>query len=188
MYYGLVYFPKTETENINKIRQKYDPTYYIIEPHLTIMFPVPSSIGKRRIIKHIGNVLRNKRPIALQFGGYRKSWDHWLLLTVQKGNSKIKKLSGEIYSGILSKYRREDIKFIPHIGLGLFVKNFKQYELQNPKKLKFDKEKYREALSEAESKISKFKCTIDILDLVKLNNNLTAIETIKKFELKQEDI
>ena len=85
MYYGLVYFPKKELISINKIRKKYDPTYSIIAPHLTILFPVPSSIGKLKIIKYISNVLENQPPIKIHFDDYKKSWDHWLLLTIKEG-------------------------------------------------------------------------------------------------------
>jgi len=184
MYYGLVYFPKLEKDSINKIRQKYDPTYRIIAPHLTIMFPVPASIGKMELIKHISNILKNRKSFKIQFGDYKKSWDNWLLFTVKEGELKIKELSMEIYSGILSKYHREDIEVIPHIALGLFAKNYKEYDFENPKKLIFDKEKYRNALLEAKSTIRKFKCIVDNLDLVEANNDFTNIKTIKKFTLK----
>lgn len=90
----------------------------------------------------------------------------------------------EIYSGILSKYRRKDIEFIPHIGLGFFAKNYREYDLKDPKKLIFDKEKYKQALIEVKSKILKFKCTVDNLDLLEANNNFRRIKTIKKFILK----
>ena len=184
MYYGLVYFPKKELISINKIRKKYDPTYSIIAPHLTILFPVPSSIGKLKIIKYISNVLENQPPIKIHFDDYKKSWDHWLLLTIKEGELDIKKLSTELYSGILSKYQRKDIEFIPHIGLGLCVKNYKEYALENPKKLIFDKDKYRCALLEAKSTIRNFKCTVDKLNLVEADNDFTKIRTIRKFILK----
>ena len=184
MHYGLVYFPKLEKDSINKIRQKYDPTYKIIAPHLTILFPVPSSIGKIRIIKHINNVLKKQHPIKVHFSSYKKSWDHWLLLTMGEGETEIIGLSMSIYSGILSKYRRKDIEFIPHIGLGLFAKDYKKYDFENPKRLALDKEKYQEALREAESTIRNFKCKVDNLDLVEADNDFTSIKTIKKFKLQ----
>lgn len=184
IYYGLVYYPENEKESINKIRQKYDPTFNIIDPHLTIMSPVPFEVGKLRIINHINHILKNRHPIKIQFCDFKKSWDHWLFLTIKEGESEIKELFMEIYSGILLKYHRKDIEFIPHISLGLFVKNYKQYNLKNPKKLIFDSETFNDALLEAKSIIRKFNCTIDNLDLVEMRSNLKRIKSIKKFIIK----
>jgi 2'-5' RNA ligase len=184
MYYGLAYFPKVEIEGINLIRKKYDPTYGIIDPHLTIMYPVPSSLSEKRIIKHIDTVLKKWRPFKIHFGGFKKSWDFWLFLTLNKGESEVKRLSMEIYSEFLSEYRREDIEFVPHIGMGLFIKNQKHYDFKNPRKLFFDEKKYQKALSEVKTLGLNFSCVIDNLELVEINENFTTIKTIRVFYLE----
>lgn len=184
MYYCLVYFPKKETYGINKIRIKYDRNYNLIEPHLTILFPVPSSVGEKRIIKHIENVLKERPPIKIRFCGFKKSWDHWLFLTLKEGENEIKKLYVELYSGFLSEYRRYDIEFIPHIGLGLFVKGDSKYDPKNPSALTLDEKTYKQALSEVELMDLDFQCTVDNLDLIELDDDFTSIKTVSKFLLK----
>jgi len=184
LYYCLAYFPKVETDRINKIRQRYDPTYNLVSPHLTVIFPVPSSVGKKRIINHIDTVLKNWRPFQIHFGGLKKSWDHWLFLTLKNGESEIKRLSKELYSGFLSEYYRDDLEFIPHIGIGLFIKNNSQYDYKNPQQLTFDDKTYQQALSEAESIGFDFKCIINNLELLELNDDFTRIRPIKKFVLE----
>lgn len=183
MYYGLVYFPQIGIEQINKLRQKYDPTYNLIAPHLPILFPVPALLGTERIIKHIESILKNWRSFEIHLSGFKKSWDHWLLLTIKNGNDEIKKLSVEIYSGFLSEYQRKDIEFIPHISLGLFTTNISNYDLKNPEKLTFDENKFKEALLEAESMQLDFKCLLDNLDFIVLNNDFTEIHTLKKIPI-----
>lgn len=151
---------------------------------MIVMFPVPASTGKAKIIKHIESILKNRQPIEIYFGRVKKSWDHWLFLTLIEGEQSIKKLYTEIYSGFLSQHRRDDIEFIPHIGLGLFLKSKSQYDPKNPKKLEFDEETYRQALSEAESLDLNFKCKVENLNLVELNDDFTEIKPVKKFILR----
>jgi len=184
MYYALVYFTKVQDEPINKIRQKYDPTYGLVDPHLTIMFPVPATAGKAKIIRHIDKIVKEWRPFQIHFSGFTKSWDHWLFLTLKEGDEQVRELWAGIYSGLLSQYRRDDIEFIPHIGLGLFVKDAAQYDLKDPHEFAFDEEAYRRALSEAEATIPDFWCTVDKLDLVELNDDITGIKSIKVFTLE----
>ena len=183
MYYCLVYYLHDNIDKINKVRVKYDPTFDVVDPHLTIIFPLPSSIGKNLFIKYIENILKKWKPIKIQFGGFRKSWDHWLFLTLLSGESEIIRLSDELYSGLIAEYRRNDIEYIPHVALGLFLENQSQYDLKNPEELTFDEKTYRLAKSESEALELNFQCTIDVIDLLELNSDFTEIKTIKKFTL-----
>jgi hypothetical protein len=44
MLYALVHYPTVDVGSINQLRKKYDPQIDLIEPHLTLVFPVPASI------------------------------------------------------------------------------------------------------------------------------------------------
>ena len=46
VFYGLVHYPSIDTERIDRFRRKHDPLVDSIEPHITIVFPVPRSVGK----------------------------------------------------------------------------------------------------------------------------------------------
>lgn len=183
MYYGLVYYPKVNNKLINQIRKKYDPTVDLIEPHIGIMFPVPESVGEGELVRHIENVLRHWKPFPIRIRGFQKSWDHWLFLTLEEGNSDVIRLYRQIYTGILAKYRRDDIDFVPHITLGLFVKERTRYDFNNPQQLDFDEQKYRQALGEAEAPGLDFKCIVDKLHLVKLTDDFSRIVRSQEFPL-----
>jgi hypothetical protein len=172
MYYVLLYYPRFNSkveENIEAFREKYDPFVGSLKPHIPFMFPVPcDEVVETKLTEHIETVLRNWKPFQIQLRGFTKSWDNWLLLTLKKGNKNAMALHNELYTGILSPYLRKDIEYIPHIGMGLFVKKDAEYNVLDPKKVDFDANLYSQALKEAKSlKINSFD-TVDRLFLDKI--------------------
>jgi len=165
MFYGLVYYPDADLESMRRFRRKYDPTADLVEPHLTIVFPVSQSIGEERLANHVAGVLRQWEPFTIRTGGFRKSPDHWLLLGLEEGNDEVVRLYRQLHTGILAEYRRDDL-FHPHVALGLFVKAGVRYEMMNPKPADFDKPKYEQALREAEALRLQWRCVIDRLHLI----------------------
>jgi hypothetical protein len=69
---------------------------------------------------------------------------------------------------------RRDIEYIPHIGIGLFVKEHAGYDILDPKEVDFDAKRYAQALREAES--LKISChdTVDRLFLRKMSIKVGA--------------
>jgi hypothetical protein len=172
MYYVLLYYPKFDKkteENIEAFRKKYDPFAGSLKPHIPFVFPVPcSEVEETKLTNHIETVLRNWKPFPIQIGGFAKSWDHWLLLLLKKGNENAIALHDELYTGILSPYLRKDIEYIPHVGMGLFVKKYASYNVLDPKKVAYDAGLYSQALKEAKSlEINSFD-TVDRLFLDKI--------------------
>jgi hypothetical protein len=171
MHYALLYYPKFDRkteENIKAFRRKYDPFVDSWKPHIPFMFPVPcSEVEEAKLTEHVETVLKNWKPFPIHIGGFRKSWDHWLFLLLKKGNEEAIALHDELYTGILSPYLRRDIEYIPHIGIGLFVRKDAGYNALDPKIVDFDAKLYSQALKEAESlKIDSFD-TVDRLVLSK---------------------
>jgi 2'-5' RNA ligase len=154
MYYALNFFPRLSAElsaSIDAIRREYDPTSGFTKPHITVLFPVPGSVGQGQLIGHIQNVLSDWSPFEIRLGGLHKSHDHWLFLTLIEGETQVRKLYYALYTGILAKYRRDDIEFVPHLGLGFFIKKGSTYDWDNPRESDFDRERYEEALSQAKA-------------------------------------
>jgi 2'-5' RNA ligase len=172
MYFALVYYPEFDErtrENIQAFRRKYDSFVDYWEPHMTFIFPVPCiEVGEAKLIKHIERVLKRWKPFPIRIAGFKKSWDHWLLLLLKRGNEKAIALHDELYIGVLSPYLRRDIEYIPHIGLALFVRKDAGYNALDPKMVDFDENLYRQALEEAESLKIDGSCIIDRLFLNKV--------------------
>ena len=183
MSYALVHYPQINTRQINEFRLKYDPHVDLIEPHITFVFLLPESIGEAALINHIERVLINWRPFPIHLKGLQKSWDHWLFLILADGNEDVTRLHRDLYTGILAGYHRPDIEFIPHLGLGLFVRRDSNYDIRNPHEAFIDDESYSHALSEAQQLDFDYRCVVDRLHLVKLSGDLSRIEWSKEFRL-----
>lgn len=183
MFYALVYFPQINTSQIDQFRRKYDPHVDLIQPHVTFMFPVPEGIGEQRLVAHIATVLDGWEPFEIHLNGFRKSWDHYLFLVLQEGNDHAIRLHDELYTGILAEYHREDIEFIPHLGLGVFTQHDANYDPLDPQKTQLDSDRYARALAEAAQLDFDYHCVIDKLTLVKLTNDVSRIEWTKEFLL-----
>jgi hypothetical protein len=69
---------------------------------------------------------------------------------------------------MLAEYRRDDIEFVPHLGLGLFLKEGSRYDWDNPQDAEFDEQRYQEAWRQANGLPTRSSCTIDTLHLVKI--------------------
>jgi hypothetical protein len=183
MYYALVHYPHIDTDSINGFRRKYDPHFDLIQPHITFIFPVQETIGEQRLVDHVEKVLSKWEPYAIHLNGFCKSWDHWLFLILQQGNDQAIRLHDELYTGILTEYCREDIEFIPHLGLGQFTQLYANYDPLNPQQVEFDSERYEQALAEAEQLRFDYHCIVDRLTLVKITDDISRIVWDKEYSL-----
>jgi hypothetical protein len=144
---------------------------------------VPGEIGENRLVEHIESMLVPWEPFAIRLKEFTKSWDNWLFLPLEDGNAEVIRLHSEIYTGILFPYLRQDIEFVPHISLGLFVKGGVSYDPRNPQELDFDERKYTAALHEAEELGRDYSYVLDKLHLVTLADDFSSIEESSEFLL-----
>lgn len=189
MYYTLSIYPLLSTElfqSIDAIRGKYDPTSGFTRPHITVLFPVPDTVGERRLISHIENVLSDWSPFEIRLGGYYKSPDHWLFLTLVEGEEQVKKLSQALYTGILEDYRRDDFEYVPHLGLGLFINEGSSYDWNNPRPSDFDRETYEDAFLQAKALPIKSIILVDKLHLTKMPDEILEWATGKRTRIPED--
>ncbi|HEY0376524.1 MAG TPA: 2'-5' RNA ligase family protein [Pyrinomonadaceae bacterium] len=170
MIYALVHYPDVDTRGINQLREKYDPQAGWIGPHVTLMFPVPESVGEDNLVRHIENVLSRWRPFPIHLRGLEKSWDDYLFLLVREGSESIVRLHDEIYTGVLAGQCREDAAFVPHLTLGVFSK---------------DAGAYARALEEARRLDLDHRCVVDKLHLVKVNDERSRVVSSREFSLSE---
>ncbi|NIM49037.1 MAG: hypothetical protein GTO22_07230 [Gemmatimonadales bacterium] len=138
----------------------------MIQPHVTVLFPVPERVGLEHLVTHIQQVLSTWEPFEIRLGGLEKSPDHWLLLTLREGNDTVKELYRSLYTGILAEFRRDDIEFVPHVGLGLFLKRGATYDSWNPQESDLDEDEFEGALREAETWPDAPSSVVDTLHMV----------------------
>ncbi len=168
MIFTLVHYPALDNDQIQTFRRKYDPQADLIAPHITLMFPVPVSIGEDILIHHIKSVLIRWKPFPIHLEGIHRSVDDYIYLLVQEGKEKLTSLHDEIYTGLLTPYLRADIPYIPHVTLGLLASDIENKEqiLQEAKELGVD---HRSVLNN--------------LHLIKVNDDRSRIVWSKGFTL-----
>ena len=182
MYFSLVYYPGIEQKGFHAFRNKYEPFSSLLPEHLTFVFPVPDTIGQEEVENHILEVVSFWNPFRVHFCNLEKTIDHWLFWTIKEGNELVSRLHNELYTGILAPHLREDLPYLPHIGLGLFSKEV--YDFNNPTaELTLDRDKYERARKEFEDLNLDFWCTIDQLTLLKINAEFTECREIKTFQI-----
>jgi 2'-5' RNA ligase len=185
MHNGLVYFPDCELDGLEYIRKEYDPTSEVVHPHVTVVFPVPDVVTESSLVDHIDDVLSNHGAFEIQFGGFRKSRDHWLFLELAKGASEFIELHSTLYTGILAEYLRPDVEYVPHLGLGLFLKNGAIYNWDAPNEADFDKARYDRAMLEAEALDFDLRCCVNRLELVSIPDEVIDWVTGKLTQIRK---
>ena len=168
MIYALVHYPNVDTQHINRLRMKYDPQVKLIEPHITLMFPVSESIGEDHLVHHLESVLHNWQSFPVHLQGCQISSDDYLFLLIQEGKTNVIRLHDEAYTGILKDYWRKDIPFVPHLTLGVLNKKSANHD---------------HALAEAEELGIDYHCVMDRLHLVKVSDDRSNIVWSKEFLL-----
>lgn len=181
MLYALVYYTNLEDHGVREFRKKYDPWCNLIKDHLTFIFPVPASVGLGNLRDHIELVLSKWEPFEIHISKLEKSWDHFLFLTLEEGNADVIRLHDKFYSGFLEQYDRKDIKFIPHIGLGLFARG--NYDPLAPERLQLDEDVFNKAMLEAQRLGIDCYRTVDKLSLLELKSDLTGCRNIEEFSI-----
>ena len=168
MIYALVHYPNVESPRIHQFRKKYDPQVDLMAPHITLMFPVPESVGEDNLVRHLESILWNWQPFLIHVQGVQISSDDHLFLMLQKGNANVIRLHHELYTSILVEYRRVDIPFVPHVTLGVFIGDSSNREcvLEEAKQLGIDQ-----------------RGVLDKLHLVKVNDDRSRITWSREFSL-----
>jgi len=169
MSYALVHYPNINIEDINKIRQKYDPQFDLIEPHITLVFPIVESINENNLIFHIDNILSKWKTFPICLKGLQKSWDEHLFLMVEEGKVDMIELHNELYTGILDEYCKDNLQFVPHLTLGICRKNTDQF---------------LQVLKEVQHLDLIYRCFVDKVHLINIADQKRSIIWSKEFVLR----
>ena len=112
-----VYFLKNNLLQINAFRKKYDPSVYVIPPHITIVSPV-DTVSENDFLAHIETVIKNANSFTIHLNGVKKTNDKLLSLVVREGSEELINLHNSLYTGILAPFLFSDFEFSPHVTVG----------------------------------------------------------------------
>lgn len=176
----LPWLPK---EPIGSFRRAHYPTAHLIEPHLTVVFPVPAALGGDAFREHVRGVVSRRPPFDIRLRGLEKSWDHWLFLAVADGRDEVIALHDALYTGILREYLWTEQPYAPHVGLGHFAE---EQDTRDPLTLRpraFDRPRFDEALQEAEALHLDYTGHFGSVHIFGLDEDLTQVTKLEEIPL-----
>src|SRR5687768_12300873 len=106
---------------IQNIRKTSDRQYDVVKPHFTLVFPT-AKLSEDELIRHTQQKAKNASVIkiallrAIVVEDDSKMFFHTFLIP-SEGNQEIIMLHVLLYTGGLASELREDIPFIPHLGI-----------------------------------------------------------------------
>lgn len=182
-YYSVVYFPSLPEEPIGSFRRAHDPTAGLIDPHLTLVFPIPASIGGEALRGHVRRVASETPSFYIRLKGLEKSWDHWLFLLVAEGREKTVALHDSLYGGRLRPHLRSEQPYVPHVGLGLFVEERDAHDLLELRPRTLDRVRFEKARKEAEAMELDYVCRVGGVHIVGVDAGLTRLTLLEGLPL-----
>lgn len=123
-YLALAYpeLNKDDYDWIQNVRQAHDRYYGVVEPHFTIVFST-DKLSLKDFTDHVRAKLKNVLAFDVVLNLSRVVDDHFgnffhTFLVPDQGYVEVDRLHDILYTGPLKSELREDIPFIPHMGIG----------------------------------------------------------------------
>ena len=123
MHFVLCY-PKlspADGEAIEAFRRVHEPARAkMVRAHVTLVFGI-TSLGAEALAAHATAIARTSAPFDFAFNGMEvgahETGDHNLFLKVGEGRDRLVALHQGLYAGALSRERRDDMEFAPHMTI-----------------------------------------------------------------------
>lgn len=177
---AVVHYPRLNRPALDEFRRDHDPFASSIAEHITLLFPVPSAPDD--VILHARAVAGTFAPFDLHIVGLRKTWDHWLYLSMREGRGQIVRLHDRLYAGPMAKHRRADLPFDPHIAIGFF--GLGPYDPLDPELVELDRDAYERARARADDLGVDTWRRVDTLTVVGLDPANGSIEDLAEIGLE----
>jgi 2'-5' RNA ligase len=106
---------------IESFRARHDPQASRIRAHFTLVFPV--ELAAEPVVEHLSVILKNARPIPFVLRRAEPVPDliasgSPVFLVPEEGRDEIVALHDRLYGGLLRRFLRKDLPFLPHITVG----------------------------------------------------------------------
>ena len=119
----ILLFPRLEEiEQIQSLREKYDPLAKLIRPHITLVFPFEGPWSDAELAAILERHCENFSPFPLTLGGISLQEDpfgNYLFLNVLEGRGELSALHEAFYA---REFRPFDagVPYVPHMTIGKF--------------------------------------------------------------------
>ena len=175
--------PWLPAEPIGSFRRAYYPTAHLLEPHLTLVFPVPAAIDGDAFREHVRSIVSRTPNFDIRLRGLDKTWDHWLYLAVAEGVDEVIALHDALYTGILLPHLRTEQPYVPHVGLGHFAQEQDTHDPLELRARAFDRARFDEGRREAEKLELDYTGRFNSVHIFGLDEDLTHITRLEEIPL-----
>lgn len=116
----IMIFPQfSNQEIIDEIREKYDPLYNLVKPHITLVFPFKSAMPNALLSQKLEQCLMQTAsfPLVLQgISRHKDNYGNFIFLNVKSGSQEIADIHDALYASIFSEQCQQC--YIPHMTIG----------------------------------------------------------------------
>ena len=176
--------PWLPEEPIGAFRRIYYPGAGLIAPHLTVVFPIPASIGMEAFGEHVRGIVSGTPAFDIRLKGLGKTWDHWLYVGVAEGSDEVIALHDALYAGILRPYLWTEQPYVPHVGLGLVAEERDAHDLLELRLRALDGARFDEALRAAEALELDYVGRFETVHIFGLDEGLTHVTPLEEIPLE----
>ncbi|MBN1412760.1 MAG: 2'-5' RNA ligase family protein [Spirochaetales bacterium] len=129
MLRSILLFPRfDQMEMIQEIREKYDPLYGKIDPHITVVFPFDSDTPNNGLKKQIQDALPDKTRLNISTGRIAYTKDNFIILPVEDGAERIFGMHDALYARVFTQFLNKKLEYLPHITVGYFNDGYILYK------------------------------------------------------------
>ena len=184
MYYAVLNELKLRQANLDTLRREFDPTFSLMPPHVTLVFPVSTSELSLRVMKqHVAHIARTTEGFPAHMRETQLSWDNYLYLIAQEGATNFIELHNALYGGVLAQHLRSELPYMPHITLGHLAKPTENFSLDRPQASQLDGDRYARAQKALQGMELNFTYDVAEIQLVELNAENTKLKMLATFAL-----
>jgi 2'-5' RNA ligase len=110
--------PERAAERVARFRDRFDPHAARIAPHVSLVFPFPTTLTATQVASHVKRVTAGWPVLPVSFRGVESIQNRFAVLMCDLRAAAITELHDRLYSGVLAGHLREDLEYQPHITLG----------------------------------------------------------------------
>ena len=160
----IMIFPEFDNMHIIEgLRQKYDPLYSLVQPHITLVFPFESELTVNNIKSVLEKNLASITPFYIEVQGVQCS-DRWMYLKVTQGEEFIVQIHERLYQQYFSRFKPNWLKlYKPHLTVGQFNSAYEAKQAYEIEKCQTDK----------------FSCIVNTITVETIGNNEESIIEIE---------
>jgi 2'-5' RNA ligase len=108
-----------QSDELQNIREAFDPLAGMVPPHITVVFPFESDIETEQLVAAIDETVEELEftyvELSLEAAVFAKDF---CMFPIRQGRDAITDLHDRLYSDLLEPFLSDEYEYIPHLTVG----------------------------------------------------------------------